>query len=415
MHSIAHSLLKSRMLSCRILSCTPILQRLQQPYIIIAKQHYCQNISTTSDNGTSSSFNHTPVLIDEVVDRLTPIDGGYYCDATFGAGGYTRRILDSADCHVMAIDRDTDSVERARELATQPAYKGRLTPVAGRFGDLLSIVQRETTITSTPCFNGIVFDIGVSSMQIDDPQRGFSYRWDGPLDMRMTASSSPSSLSTETAADLVNSMSVPDMEQLFFRFGGEQHARSIARSIAATRIKTPILRTTQLTELILNTVRGRTPDPYRCVARVFQSLRMQINDELGELRRGLQAAEQLLCPGGHLIVVTFHSLEDKLVKDFIYRCAGRRPIEGKSHERAQRKQRRNIKEDTSIHRNHLSQMIPTISNTDDDDDTSMYSFEIVKRKATRPTTQEVKVNRRSQSAKLRHAIRTHAPPLNPTI
>ncbi|KAI9592501.1 ribosomal RNA small subunit methyltransferase H [Syncephalis fuscata] len=275
------------------------------PFKAISQLQYCRSLSTTRTDDFSPNVDHTPVLLSEVLERLKPKSDQWYCDATFGAGGYTRGILDAASCKVVAIDRDIEGIERANQLATQPAYTGRLLPIMGQFGHLRSLVEASTQLKE-PCFDGIVFDIGVSSMQIDNAERGFSYRWDGPLDMRMDTLQ-PS----DTAADLINSLDIAELERLFFTYGGEHHSRRIARAIGVARTQSPILRTSQLTELVLKTVRGRTADPYRSVARIFQSLRIQINDEIGELKRGLLAAERLLQPGGRLIVVNFHSLEDQ--------------------------------------------------------------------------------------------------------
>ncbi|RKP23433.1 S-adenosyl-L-methionine-dependent methyltransferase [Syncephalis pseudoplumigaleata] len=302
------------------------------------RQRWRASSTASRDDTPPSTYGHVPVLLSEVLTRLAPHPGGYYCDATFGAGGYTRAILGNL---------------QARTSAS--IYS-------------LCLIR--------------------CAVKIDDPSRGFSYRWDGPLDMRMSAEGTTT---TDTAADLVNSLAIPELERLFFRLGGEQHARRIARAIGVARAHTPILRTEQLATLVLDTVRG------------------QINDELGELKRGLLAAEQLLRPGGHLLVVTFHSLEDRLVKDFIYRCVGRRPAEGKTHERAQRKQRRLRKE-----QQHPVDPEAEVASKEDMRHTTTMSFEIVERKAIRPTIEEIEANPRCQSAKLRHAIRTHAPPMQPT-
>jgi 16S rRNA (cytosine1402-N4)-methyltransferase len=252
---------------------------------------------------------HIPVMLSEVIDALAPRDGAIFLDGTFGGGGYSRAILDAAACTLWAIDRDPDAVERAAALAR--TYPGRLHVLHGCFGDMLSLMHR----AGVAALDGVVLDLGVSSFQIDDPARGFSFRADGPLDMRMGAAG-------PSAAELVATLSETDLADTLFELGEERHARRIARAIVAARQRAPIATTHQLASV----VRAASPpdrtgiDP---ATRSFQALRIRVNDELGEISRALEAAAALLSPGGRLIVVSFHSLEDRLVKRFMAAAAGR--------------------------------------------------------------------------------------------
>ncbi|RKP09618.1 MraW methylase family-domain-containing protein [Thamnocephalis sphaerospora] len=344
-------------------------------------------------------------MLDEVMERLKPADGEVYCDATFGAGGYTRAILDAANCTVLALDRDPGSIKRAETLAAG-SYGQRLRPIHGRFGNMQSLVETHTELRA-PCLDGIVFDVGVSSMQIDDAMRGFSYRFDGPLDMRMNSAGDAA-----TAADLVNGLDAESLARIITTFGGEKHARRIARAVEAARVTKPILRTQQLTDIVL--------EAHHC------SLRIEVNDELGELRQGLIAAEHLLKPGGRLVAVTFHSLEERAVKDFLYRCSGRRPVTGKTHDRAQRKKGRSRKEQAAMEASSIELMEESwmadsehhraLSSTKDAEaEEGGASFTLVERRVVRPSSTEADRNSRSKSACLRAAIRTHAPPLAPRM
>jgi 16S rRNA (cytosine1402-N4)-methyltransferase len=254
---------------------------------------------------------HVPVMLDEAVDALAPRDGGVYLDGTFGGGGYAQAILARAACTVWAIDRDPDAIARGASLAAQ--YPGQLHLVQGGFGDLLELLAGE----GVTALDGAVFDLGVSSFQLDDPARGFSFRADGPLDMRMGRDG-------PTAADIVNHASEQELADILFHFGEERMARRIARALVAARATAPIETTLQLAEI----VRGVVPpdrsgiDP---ATRSFQALRIKVNDELGQIERALDAAAGLLAPGGRLVVVSFHSLEDRLVKHFMQHAAGAMP------------------------------------------------------------------------------------------
>jgi 16S rRNA (cytosine1402-N4)-methyltransferase len=255
---------------------------------------------------------HRPVLLAEVVHLLSPRAGGIYVDGTYGAGGYSRAILDSADCRVWGIDRDPNAIAEAKVQAKE--FSGRLTLVEGRFGEMQSLLADRGVSAA----DGIALDLGVSSMQLDEAERGFSFRADGPLDMRMSARGS-------SAADLVNTLEEGALADIIFRFGEERRARSIAKAILRRRREQPITRTGELADLVRRVVgkaRGDQSDP---ATRTFQALRIAVNDELGEIDRGLAAAEALLAPGGRLAVVSFHSLEDRHVKAFIRERTGRTP------------------------------------------------------------------------------------------
>ncbi len=242
---------------------------------------------------------HIPVLLDEVIDALRPAAGQTIIDGTFGAGGYSRALLD-AGASVIGIDRDPHAIAAGRQM--ERAGAGRLTLVEGRFSEL--------DRCSDEPVDGVVLDIGVSSMQLDQAVRGFSFRHDGPLDMRM-AQSGP------TAADIVNTFKAGDLARIFGFYGEERHAGRIARAIEARRSEKLFKSTGELAALIEKTIGRRPSDKIHPATRVFQALRIFINDELGELCRALFAAERILKPGGRLVVVTFHSLEDRIVKRFI--------------------------------------------------------------------------------------------------
>lgn len=255
-------------------------------------------------------MSHEPVLLNEAVAALAPRPDGCYVDATFGGGGYSRAILAAADCSVIAFDRDPDAVARAQELArTEPRFR----IVAAPFGDMADELQT----LGVAAVDGVVFDLGVSSFQLDDPARGFSFRFAGPLDMRMSRDG-------PSAADLLATLDETEITGLLRRYGDEPDARRIARAIVADRRTTPFLTTDALAGLVAR-VKGRRPDGRDPATLTFQALRMAVNDELGELERGLEAAESVLRPGGRLVVVSFHSGEDALVKRFIDERGGRAP------------------------------------------------------------------------------------------
>jgi 16S rRNA (cytosine1402-N4)-methyltransferase len=249
-------------------------------------------------HAVGGSVRHIPVLLGEVLEALEPAKGDIITDGTFGAGGYTKAIL-ATGASVVAIDRDPDAIAAGRDLEAQSG--GRLKLVQAPFSTLDEHVESA---------DGIVLDIGVSSMQLDQAERGFSFRSDGPLDMRMAQAGL-------SAADVVNSFKPGDLARIFGFLGEERHAGRIARMIEARREKKPFERTLELADAIETHI-GRAPkDKIHPATRVFQALRIYVNDELGELAKALFAAERALKPGGRLVVVTFHSLEDRIVKRFI--------------------------------------------------------------------------------------------------
>lgn len=309
---------------------------------------------------------HVPVLLHQVVDYLTPRDGGIYIDGTFGAGGYAAAILGTAATRVIGIDRDATAIAGGRDLADASA--GRLTLVEGRFGALDTLASG----LGVEAADGVVLDLGVSSMQLDTPGRGFSFRREGPLDMRM-GHEGPS------AADVVAAATERDLADIIFNLGEERHSRAVARAIVAARREQPIVTTGALADIVSRVVRGR-PGDIHPATRTFQALRLFVNDELHELERGLAAAERILKPGGRLVVVSFHSLEDRIVKTFL---AGRSGVGGSSR--------------------HLPEIRPEAA-----------TFRTLTRRPVTPDDAEASENPRARSAKLRAAERTGAPPAQAT-
>jgi 16S rRNA (cytosine1402-N4)-methyltransferase len=251
----------------------------------------------------SGASGHIPVLAREVVDALQPRDGGRYVDGTFGAGGYSAAMLDRADCQVIAIDRDPDAIAAGRALATR--YAPRLRLIEGRFGDMAELLSAE----GVRDVDGVALDLGVSSMQFDRAERGFSFRGDGPLDMRMEK----------------RGPSAADLADIFWRYGEERRSRRVARAIVEARKAKRIETTGELAEIVRRAVGPSAKDESDPATRAFQALRIAVNDELGELERGLAAADSVLAPGGRLAVVSFHSLEDRAVKEYVRARAGRTP------------------------------------------------------------------------------------------
>jgi 16S rRNA (cytosine1402-N4)-methyltransferase len=245
---------------------------------------------------------HIPVLGQPAVELLKVQDGGIYIDGTFGAGGYTRAILAAADCKVIGVDRDQTAIASSAGLVENA--KGRLTLIEDNFSNLDEIARE------AGCENvdGIVLDLGVSSMQLDTAGRGFSFRLDGPLDMRMGGEGA-------SAADVVSAASERDLANIIFILGEERHSRSIARAIVKARTNARVETTRVLADIVSSVVRSR-PGDIHPATRTFQALRIFVNDELGELAGALQAAERILKTGGRLAVVSFHSLEDRIVKSF---------------------------------------------------------------------------------------------------
>jgi len=313
---------------------------------------------------------HVPVLLSQVLQTLDPGTGKSYIDATFGAGGYSRAILAAArDARVLSIDRDPAAIAAGAALREQ--YAGRLTLVEGRFGDLDRIAHEARFAPA----NGVVLDIGVSSMQLDDPARGFSFQMDGPLDMRMSPTGRNAG---PTAADVVNTAEETQLADILFHLGEERSSRAIARRIVAHRRQHPFGRTLELAKLVAHVLGRERIAGRHAATRTFQALRIYVNDELGELVRGLSAAERVLEPGGALLAVTFHSLEDRLVKQFLKRRTEAEP--------------------------HLSRHLPPTTSG-----RPPPSFRFVNHRPLSPTDKEVAANPRARSAKLRWAIRTDAP------
>lgn len=304
---------------------------------------------------------HFPVMLPEVLATLSPRDGEVYVDGTFGAGGYTTAFLEAANCTVIAIDRDPAAIARADVLKEK--FGDRLIFIPGRFGDALELVKA----AGFASVDGFVLDVGVSSMQFDEAQRGFSFRFDAPLDMRMDTSSG------ETAADIVNTMDEEDLANLIYKYGDERKSRYIARRVVEERAKAPIETTLQLADMIRDVVFKSPKDKIDPATRTFQALRIAVNDELGELERGLTAAQELLADGGRLIVVSFHSLEDGIVKSFLYERAGKTPSP--------------------------SRYLPAAS------ETAAPTFALHPKKPLDPSESEISQNARSRSARLRGALR----------
>ncbi|MCS6892282.1 MAG: 16S rRNA (cytosine(1402)-N(4))-methyltransferase RsmH [Rhodovarius sp.] len=252
-------------------------------------------------------MSHTPVMLAEVMTHLRPAPGEVHLDGTFGGGGYASAILE-AGATLYALDRDPEAIARGAALAAR--FPGRLHLICARFGEMLRVMA-ESGVTA---LDGVVLDLGVSSFQLDQPERGFSFRAEGPLDMRMGREG-------VTAADLVNTLPERELADLLWELGEERHARRIAKAIVAAR---PLASTIALAEVIRSVV-PRDPSGIDPATRSFQALRIRVNDELGELERGLDAALSLLAPGGRLVVVAFHSLEDRIVKQRFRAAAGRLP------------------------------------------------------------------------------------------
>ncbi len=316
-----------------------------------------------TDRGAAAR--HVPVLLREAIDVLQPQTGGRFLDATFGAGGYTRALLDFPDTQVLALDRDPNAVRDGAALVAAAA--GRLTLVEARFSQLARIAESEGFAP----LDGVVFDIGVSSMQFDETTRGFSFRGDGPLDMRMEGRG-------QSAADIVNTADEETLADILYFYGEERAARRIARAIVHDRALAPFVTTKALAGLIERVAPAR-PNDIHPATKSFQALRIAVNDELGELLAGLVGAEHALAAGGRLAIVTFHSLEDRIVKQFLAERAGR----GETGSRRL-----------------PGEPAPTPP-----------SFMCSGHQPLAPSRAEVEINPRARSAKLRHATRTAAPAL----
>ena len=308
-----------------------------------------------------SAPRHIPVLGRQAVALLNPREGGIYVDATFGAGGYSRAILDAEGTRVIGIDRDRTAIASGFDLVDKSA--GRLTLVEDRFSNLEDICAAQGVST----VDGVVMDVGVSSMQLDEAARGFSFRNDGPLDMRMGHDG-------PTAADVIAKASEADLANIIYIFGEERHSRGVARAIVAARKEAPIATTRALADIVAKVVRSK-PGEIHPATRTFQGLRIFVNQELDELHLALAAAERVLKPGGRLVVVSFHSLEDRIVKNFLSergRAGG-----------------------GSRHQPEIAQLPP--------------SFVILTKRPVTADDDEISANPRARSAKLRAAERTDAP------
>jgi 16S rRNA (cytosine1402-N4)-methyltransferase len=308
---------------------------------------------------------HVPVLLQETIEALAVAPGGLYIDGTFGAGGYSKGLLEGG-ARVIALDRDPAAIAAGAALAKDAGT--RLTLVHARFGDL-ERVARDIGVTAA---EGIVFDIGVSSMQLDEAARGFSLRYDAPLDMRMESAG-------RSAADILREEDEATIADILFSFGEERASRRIARAIVADREAAPFVSTLQLAGMIARVAPAKRGEFTHPATRSFQALRIAVNDELGELQRGLRAAEALLGEGGRLAVVAFHSLEDRIVKQFFADRSGR----GRA----------------------ISRLLPGEPRPPEP------TFVVGPRQPITPGEEEIAANPRARPAKLRYAIRTAAPAL----
>lgn len=302
---------------------------------------------------------HVPVLLAEVVAALAPAPGETHVDGTFGAGGYSKALLEKGASRVYAFDRDPDAIQEGAAL--EASSGGRLTLVPERF----SRMRQALADRGVEHVDGVTLDVGVSSMQLDRAERGFSFQADGPLDMRMGRDG-------ESAADFLNRAPEEEIADVVYRYGEEPKSRRIARAIVAAR---PVERTGQLAQIVRKAAgwrEGRRKDP---ATQTFQAIRIHLNEELKELEHGLEAAEQVLKPGGRLAVVTFHSLEDRLVKRFLRERSGDLPAASR----------------------HLPEQAASAPPT------------FAAEKPIRAGEEEVRSNPRARSATLRVARRTHAP------
>lgn len=310
---------------------------------------------------------HIPVLLGQIMRALSPRVGERYIDGTFGAGGYARAILDAADCELLGLDCDPSAIEAGRALERQAS--GRLKLAETSFSHMEEAAQ----VAGWDRVDGVVLDLGVSSMQLDEGERGFSFMRDGPLDMRMSGKGL-------SAADIVNTFEKDEIADILYQLGEERRSRAIAAAIIADRRNAPFERTGQLADLVSRVLGRRHDDAKHPATRAFQALRLYVNDELGELERGLEAAERILRPGGRLAVVSFHSLEDRIVKRFLLSRSGKKA--------------------------KTSRYLPTAAQE------PAPTFGLAERHGVEPSKEEVAANPRARSARLRWAIRTASSPMN---
>ena len=303
---------------------------------------------------------HIPVMLDEVITALTPSAGKQFIDATFGNGGYSKALLDAADCQVAAIDRDPDAIRRGQPMIE--GYSGRFRLMEGPFSQIASLCA-DANIQKV---DGIVFDLGVCSTQLDEAERGFSFRSDGPLDMRMSRQG-------RDASDIVNDLGEAELADIIWRFGEERASRRIAKAIVRARLDARIERTSQLADIVHSVMPRPKPGQADSATRTFQALRIFVNGELDELEMALAACEDLLAPNGVLAIVSFHSLEDRIVKNFLNIKSGNIPA-------------------PSRHRPDIREGTPAL-------------YALSPRKPVLPSEREVNLNARSRSAKLRIARR----------
>ena len=303
-------------------------------------------------------------MLQEVLETLAPKDGGVYVDGTFGAGGYARAILQAANCTLYAIDRDPEAFARATAMTHE--FGGRLKPLHGCFGSVAELLETAGVAT----IDGIVLDLGVSSIQLSTPQRGFSFMHDGPLDMRMSKEGI-------SARDVVNKAGEKELADIIFNYGEERASRQIAKKIVTVRKETPLETTKDLARVVHSVLPMHGGMKTDTATRTFQALRIYVNDELGELERALAAAERLLNPDGRIVVVSFHSLEDWRVKNFLKEKSGRTA--------------------------NASRHMPVVK------DARKPSFAMEENNGLKPTDEETARNPRARSARLRYALRTTAP------
>ena len=310
------------------------------------------------------TLEHTPVLLNEVIRTINPQSGKLYFDATFGWGGYTKKLLDSCACEVIAIDQDPKVKSRAKEFKRE--YGTRFNFIESKFSEICSVLKK----LNTKKVDGFMFDIGVSSMQLDNPQRGFSFNKEGPLDMRMGTSEL-------TAEEFINSVSEDELADIIYNYGDERKSRRIAKLIVEHRKINPIKTTLHLADIVLKANPKKNNHKKHPATKTFQAIRIYLNDEFNELFAGLTSAEQALSEDGKICVVTFHSLEDKIVKNYFYKSSGM---------------------DYSSYKN-----LPVETN---DSEASL----IPGKKAIKPSKEEIETNIRARSAKLRYATRTSSLP-----